>query len=459
MKKLLILMIFVLLFIPSILAINISVEKQSSNEVLIKGIDMPVVFNLKLTNLGAPENFKFYNLVGFIMSPETVSLNHGETKEINLRLSPIGELKNQGPYTFEYTIQGQDDSEIQKKLTIKIINLKDAFEISAGEFDSSTSSLNVYIHNKVNFDFSKINAKITSPFFNFEETFSLKPNEKKHFEIQLNKEDFKKLMAGFYTLNAKINVENEEADVEGTLKFIEKNLVTTTEEDYGFIVSTKTIEKMNEGNVIVKSETTLKKNIISRLFTSFSIQPDIVERQGLTIYYTWNREINPGESLKIIVKTNWLFPLLVILFVVTIVALTKQYSKTNLVLRKKVSFVRAKGGEFALKISIIINAKKYIEKINIIDKLPPLVKIHERFGGEQPRRINEKSKRIEWEFEKLEEGEKRIISYIIYSKIGVLGKFSLPTATAVYEKEGKIHETQSNRAFFIAEQSKKEIED
>jgi hypothetical protein len=393
------------------------------------------------------------------MSPETISLNHRETKEITLRLFPIGELKNQGSYTFEYTIQGQDDSETEKQLTIKIINLKDAFEIGAGEFDSSTNSLNVYIHNKVNFDFSKIDAEITSPFFNFKETFSLKPNEKKNFEVQLNKEDFKKLMAGFYTLNAKINIEDKETNVEGTLKFIEKNIVTTTEENYGLIVSTKTIEKINEGNVVVESETILKKNIISRLFTSFSLQPDIVERQGLIIYYIWDKEINPGENLKIIVKTNWLFPLLIIFFIIAIVALTKQYSKTNLVLKKKVSFVRAKGGEFALKISIIINAKKYVEKINIIDKLPPLVKIHERFGGEQPRRINEKNKRIEWEIEKLEEGEKRIISYIIYSKIGVLGKFSLPTATAVYEKEGKIHETQSNRAFFIAEQSKKEIED
>lgn len=458
MRKILISIVFILLILPSILAINVSVEKQSSNEVLITGINMPAVFNLRITNLGASDNFKFYNLVGFMMSPETTSINHGEIKEIMLRIFPIGELKNKGPYTFKYTIKGQDDSEIDKQLTVKIIDLKDAFEIGADEFDSSTNSLNVYIHNKVNFDFSQIDAEIKSPFFNFEETFSLEPNKKKDFEVQLNKEDFKKLMAGFYTLNAQITVEDEKANVEGIIKFIEKNLVTTTEDNYGFIINTRTIEKINEGNVLVKSETVLKKNIISRLFTSFSLQPDVVERQGFVVYYTWNREIKPGESLKIIVKTNWLFPLLVILFIVAIVALAKQYSKTNLVLKKKVSFVKAKGGEFALKVSIIINAKKYIEKVSIIDRLPPLVKIHERFGGEHPKRINEKSKRIEWEFEKLEAGENRIISYIIYSKIGVLGKFALPTATAIYEKDGKIHETQSNRAFFIAEQGKKEIE-
>ncbi len=45
-----------------------------------------------------------------------------------------------------------------------------------------------------------------------------------------------------------------------------------------------------------------------------------------------------------------------------------------------------------------------------------------------------------------------MLSYIVYSKIGVLGKFALPSTTAVYERAGEVHETTSNRAFFVAEQ-------
>ncbi len=460
MKKICVLVILILLILPSILAINLSIEKQSSNEVLIIGLKMPAVFDLKITNLGSQDNFSFYNLVGLSINPETVSINQGETKEVKLKISPIGDLDIRGFYTFKYAIttkssfQGQDYSEIDQQLTMKIIDLGDAFEIGSEEFDSDSNSLNIYIHNKVSSDFTAINANFKSAFFNLKENFSLGPNEKKSFNIQLNKDNFRKLMAGFYTLNAEISVEDKKANVEGIIKFVEKNLVTTTKKDYGLIINTKIIEKINEGNVLAKSETVLKKNIISRLFTSFSPQPDIVERQGLTIYYTWERQIKPGETLKIIVKTNWLFPLLVILFIVTIVILTKQYSKTNLILKKKVSFVRAKGGEFALKVSIIIHAKKYVERVSIIDRLPPLVKIHERFGGEKPLRINEKNKRIEWGFEKLEAGETRMLSYIVYSKIGVLGKFALPATTAVYERDGEVHESTSNRAFFIAEQGK-----
>lgn len=455
-----IIFLVLLSILPSVLALNLEIEKTSSNGVLVLGIDQPVVFELKITNLGADDNIEFYNLIGFSMFPRgTTSIASGETKKIQLGVSPIGKFEHKGAYTFKYFIKSQDNSEIIEKLTFNSIEMKDAFEIGSGEFNPESSSIDVYIKNKVNFNFPELNAKFSSVFFTIEENFSLAPYEKKDFTIQLNKEDFKQLMAGFYTLNAEVNVEDEKASIEGVVRFVEKDIVTSTKNEYGFIISKKIIEKKNEGNTISKSETQIEKNIISRLFTSFTPEPEIVERHGLAITYTWNREIKPGETLEITVKTNWLLPFLVILFVVVIVVLAKQYAKTNLSLRKKVSFVKAKGGEFALRVSITIHARKYIEKVSVIDRLPSLVKIYERFGSEEPSRIDEKNKRIEWNFEKLEPGEMRKLSYIIYSKVGILGKFALPSATAIYEKDSRIYEEESNKAFFVAEQRKKDLEE
>lgn len=449
-------MLIFLLIIPLISAINVEVEKISSNEVMVSGVKEAVTFDLNLTNLGGVDNFKFYNLLGFNMFPVgTIPVNARETKRIELKISPIGEFKHSGAYTLEYIIRGNDDSEVRKKLTFDIAELKDVFEIGSGGFDPESSSVEIYIKNKVRLDFSKVNAKFSSAFFEFEETFPISGYEKKEFSIELNKKDFAELQAGFYTLNAEINVEDEKANVEGVIKFIEKDIVTTTRKDYGMIISTKIIEKKNEGNVAVKSETTLEKNIISRLFTSFSPEPDISDRKGFNIFYTWEREIKPGETLEIDVKTNWLLPFLIVIVIIVILVLARQYSKTNIVLKKRVSFVRAKGGEFALKISIIVQAREYVEKISITDRLPMLVKIHERFTGEMPSRIDEKNRRIEWNFEKLAAGEVRMLSYIVYSKIGVLGKFALPSATAIYERDGEIQETESNKTFFIAEARKR----
>jgi hypothetical protein len=456
MKKVLIPLFLILLTLPFALALNLNVEKTSSGEVLITDLDIPAEFNFKITNLGAGDTVEFYNLVGFQIVPATTYLKAGETKEITLSVSPIGKINERGHYTFEYFIRGTDDSEVKKQLTFAIIDLEDAFEVGSGNIDPATQSLEIYIHNKNNFDFGDMSAKFSSPFFNFEKSFNLGPYEKETFEVQLNKEDFKSLMAGFYTLNVEVQAKEKAADVEGIIKFVEKDILTTTTNNYGFIINTDIIKKVNEGNIAVETETVIKKNIISRLFTTLTPEPDSVDRQGLTVYYMWNREVNPGETLEITVRTNWLLPLLVALLIVAIILLVKQYSKTNIVLKKKVNFVNAKGGEFALKVSILVSAKKYVERVNIIDRLPPLVRLYERYGGEKPTRVDEKNRKLEWNFEKLEAGETRALSYIIFSKIGVLGKFALPSANAIYEKDGEISEVDSNKAFFMAEQRVKD---
>jgi len=311
--------------------------------------------------------------------------------------------------------------------------------------------LNVYVHNKVKFDFGEVRVIFSSPFFEFTKEFTLGPNQRNDFTITLDKEEFKKLMAGYYTFEAEINAKGLEGVVDGTLKFSEKDILTTNKKTYGFIINTNLIEKTNEGNVLTATETVVKKNVLSRLFTHFSPEPNTVDREGLVVYYTWYNELEPGEVLKINVRTNWILPFAIVLLIVLVVILVKKTSNRNIVLKKKVTFVNAKGGEFALKVMILVEAKNFLERISVIDRLPYLTKIHERFGGEQPSRIDEKTKRIEWNFERMQPGERRVFSYIIYSKIGVLGKFALPPVTAVYEKEGKVKEAQSNQAFFMLE--------
>jgi len=443
----------ILLVLPTILATNLQIEKQSTNEIMIVGIDQPTSFELKVKNLGTSDSFEFYNLLGFNMFPKgTTYIEQGETKNIQLTISPIGELKSRGYYTLSYYIKGGNSPEVTKQLTFKIVELEEILRIGTEEINPESNSLNLYIQNKGNFNFTNMKVEFSSQFFKLDKTITLEPYGKEEFTIQLDKEDFKKITAGFYTLTAEIKTGDKQAEIEGIIKFSENENVVTTKKDYGLIIHTQILKKVNEGNVIATSETIFKKNIFSRLFTSFNPEPDFVERQKATIYYTWNRQIKPGETLEIVMKTNWVFPLLVILLIVAIVIFAKQYNGTNLAMRKRVTFVQAKGGEFALKVTIFIKVKTYVERVSIIDRLPPLVKIHERFGAEQPTRVNEKTRRIEWTFDKLEQGETRVLTYIIYSKIGLLGKFALPSATAIFEKDSKIKEESSNRAFFVAEQ-------
>ncbi len=456
MKKTFILLL-ILLIIPSVFAIDIDIQKNSSDEIMIMGLENPTIFDLEVTNQGSSDSFMFYTFFGAGYYPqETVLIGSSQTKKVEFGVYPRPDFIPRGLVTFDLFIKGQDESEkaVPFPLSLKVIDLEESMEIGAEKFDPNSNSLQIDFENKVNFNFGEIKARFKSPFFDFEEEFSLRKYEKKSFNVELNKEDFTEVMAGFYTITAQLSIGEQETNIEGTMKFSETDLLETTKESYGFIIRTDIIKKSNKGNVVSESEINIKKNIITRLFTNLNPEPDIVERKGIAVYYSWSEQINPGEIFEVRVKTNWLLPLLIIFLIVAVVVLTKKFSRTNLVLRKKISFVRAKGGEFALKVSVFVTAKKYVERVNVIDRLPALVKVHERFGAEKPTRINEKTRRIEWNFEKLEEGEIRTLTYIIYSRIGVLGKFALPTATAIYEKDGEIHETESNKAFFMAEQGR-----
>ncbi len=453
MKKLLS-FILLLLILPTILAIDISVEKETEQNLIIDGLDYPATFNLEITNNGQTDEFMLYNLLGFKMEPsQPFEIEKEETKEIKLIIYPRNNMQMRNFYTFEYYIRDSRDDEQAEKVVIKIIDLEDAFIVGTSNLDIDANSLDIYIQNKEDVDFENLNVKFSSRFFEFEETFDLKAEERKEFNIALNKEDFKKIIAGFYTVEAEVTKEDLTRTVEGVMKFVEKGIVETEERDTGFVVSTITVSKVNNGNTVASEQIVVEKNIISRLFTSFSPEPETVERQGWKFVYTWDQQLGPGDSLSVAVTTNWFYPLLMIALIVAIIVLVKRLSLTDVSLRKKVTFVKAKGGQFALKVTLFISSKKYVERVNIIDRLPALMKVYQKFGGEQPSRIDEGNRLIEWDFQKLEAGEVRTLSYVVYSKnVGVMGKFALPPATAIFQRDGQISESASNRAFFVTEQ-------
>ncbi len=452
MKKVLSLTVL-LLILPFTLALNLQIEKISQNEAMIVGVDRPATFDFNITNLGPSTKIQFYNLLGFRMLPsETIVIGAFESKMIKLEVSPIGDFNFTGLYSFPYYIRDVNDkTEMQEALTFRRVEFRDAFDIGAGSFDPESSSVDIYIQNTQNFKFGNIDGKFSSSFFNIEKTFTLGPYERKNFTIQLNKEEFKQLLAGSYTLNADISAEGQKTNLQTNLEFIEKDIIKTTESQSGVIFRTNVITKTNAGNVVAPENMVIIKNVISRLFTTFNPEPDKVDRSGFIVKYGWSRELKPGESFQVTVKTNSLFPLLLILLIIAAVIISKQYTSSNLVMNKKINFVKAKGGEFALKVSVVLSAKKHVDNITIIDRLPPLVTLYEKFGAEKPSRVDTKLRKLEWNINSLEAGEKRVISYVIFSKVGIVGKFSLPPTTAIFERNGKASETESNRAFFVAE--------
>ncbi|MBT3404542.1 hypothetical protein HN832_03620 [archaeon] len=457
MKKLT-LSILLLLLLPTIFAINLEVTQKTPNQVIIGGLNQPAIVELEITNLGSIDNFEILNLFGFTLNPtETGFIKNSETKKIYLEVYPRSDFSIKGYYTLSYLLKSKQTSKLHnQELTLKIVDLGNAFEVGIEGFDLDANEIEIYFKNKENFNFQDLSVKFTSNFFKSQEEFDLNPNEKKVFNIELDKDDFKRLNAGFYTLTAEISVENQKAEVEGIINFKQNPDLKTHAEKSGFFIYTSKVQKENTGNIITKTQIELNKNIFSRLFTTFNVEPDLVKRNGIKINYTWEKSVKPGETFEVVAKTNFLFPVIIISLIVILIITIQHYLKCDIVIKKRINFVHTKNKQFALKVNIMVRAQNYVEQVNILDRLPLMVKLYSKFGGQEPTRANEEKRRIEWNFEKLEKGEVRTMSYVIYSKVGVFGKFALPKTTAIYEKEGELKETASNQVYFMSEEAREQ---
>ena len=451
MKKLGV-MILLVFFLPVVSGV-LEISKEPVIDVIIPEINQKAVYDLKIKNLGVEDNFFIYSLVGVNMWPnESFHINSGEVKNIKVEMWPEQAIIDKGgTFNFVYKIKNSLGYIQEDTILIRVVDLKDAIDINSYTIDFESDKTIIYVKNRVSLPFPNVKARFVSSFFDFRKEFSLDRYDKKEFEVSLNKEAVKKLIAGSYVITADIETYGVKERIENSFRFTEKLEVRTEESKRGILFSKTEVKKINEGNLPSIVQVNIKKNIISRLFTTFNDEPVSVERDGFFVSYKFQNELGPSETYVVRATTSWLYPLLLIGAVILIGYLTKAYVSAYLVLRKRATYVKTKGGEFALKISVIVRAKKFVEKINIVDKIPPLVKVHERFGINEPDKIDEKNRRLEWHIDSLQPGEERIFSYIVYSKISPIGKFEVPQATGVFEREGRIHETNSNRVFFISE--------
>jgi len=448
-------------FVSCVTAINLDISSSQVSNTVLTDLNEPAIYDLTIKNNEAADTFQIYSLVGINITPGSFSLGQSETKTIRFYLMPQESLKlNEETFPFVYQIKNSK-GEIQKEtITISIMGLDKAIEITPENINPQSNNINIDIKNRATFDFDSLDLKFSSVFFpDYTTSTPLNSVEEKTITIPLDREKVKLLDAGHYLMNIQITTKGVSISKNVVIIFVENPNIDESQKNDNWIVLTRQeIIKKNIGNVKQTVTTTVEKSILSYLFTTYKVSDNInptVAFNGVGVTYTFQKELIPDDELDVVMTTNWLFPILILIFIIVMIILIKKYTERDFVFRKTVSFVRTKGGEFALKVTLRIKAKKYAERINTTDKLPHLVNLYEKFGAVSPHKVDMHNRRLEWNVESMNKGEERVFSYIIYSsKIGVVGRFELPSAKAVYEKDGKIKETTSNRAFFINEPKK-----
>lgn len=440
----------ILIFLPLGNA-AIQVTHIDKGAVIISELTNPAVYEFKITNTGQTENIEILSLVGVSFSPRgTFELPSGTTT-LEVRAYPSKERRSKtGQLIFEYFIKNQDEVIYKDNLKLEIVSLQETFSLETATLKPEDKNVSVTIKNTKNTYLEDVSITLRSEFFEKQERLSFKPFESKTLVIPIDPAKAQRLSAGKYLLSATISSEGATAKINSLITYSEKHDIKTESDSSGLLIKHISITKTNKGNVPASETITIKKDILSRLFTTHVFQPISSERKGFFVTYTWTKELAPGESWTVSTTTNYTIPFILLLLIIIIALLINQYTKSYISLHKSVSYVKTKGGEFALKIRVSVRSKAHVDNVQLVDRLPGITKLYEKFGI-KPDKIDSTTRRLIWNIGTLQPGEERVFSYIVYSTLKIVGRYELPSATAIYEHKGKLHEAISNKAFFMAE--------
>lgn len=456
MKKIVFLIIatiFVLQVSAFAAAGSFDVVVKDKAPVIVAELGNPAQFELAVTNNMLPDSFKIYSLRDITMTPVGFFPLTAGANTIEVSALPSqGDIRDmRGLYLIDYQLSGQSQGIVYTgKLSARIISLKDTLLVLGDNLMPDDSTIKIKIRNVNNIQLDNMDIDLKSVFFEVKQTLSLKPFEQTEISVPADKERLKTIMAGMYPISVKLTYSGKTVNAEGSIDYLEKEGTSISRTTTGLIIRKTIIKKTNEGNVPVTARIDASKDVLSRLFTTFSVEPTTSTRSGLVSDYVWEKNLVPSESYEVVITTNYTFPLILIILVVIIALLVRAVGRSDVVLKKRVSFVKSKGGEFALKVTLHVKAKKDVNNLIVADRLPHSVQLYGTMG-KKPDRIDENGKKLVWNIGRLTSGEGRVFSYIIYSKVNIVGRFELPNARAVFDSGKEKKFASSNKTYFVSD--------
>ncbi len=430
------------------------VDAYFENDIFVKGVDSSIDFYLDFKNV-TPGYYSVYTFANFQITPAEIFYLENDTR-VNFSISPKGEFENT-KYIFSYTISkigGSSPFSVEKKFSVKFLDFEDMVKIETNNIDFENGVVKVYVENSEDYEFKNISASFSSILFNFNKSFNLGRKETKIFDVVVNENLLKTTKAGTYVLDGIFNfIGGSKKQIYGKLYLDAKTGIKSEDSTSGILIRKNIIKKINEGNTVEYVNIKVSKDPFSRMFTNLNIEPTTFYREGFRIYYSWDHKLSPNESFEVIVKTNYFYFILILCIIGAFVYFILMYLKIKIDIKKKIVPIKTKNGEFALRVSLNIRAKADVKDVILSDSVPSTVKLYNKFSSIQPDEIDVSTRRMKWKIGDLKNGEERAYSYVVYSRVGYVGRFSLPRAFVRYKIDDLEKREYSKEVFFLAEQA------
>ncbi len=231
------------------------------------------------------------------------------------------------------------------------------------------------------------------------------------------------------------------------------DFIVTSDVKEAFLKHEEVKTYKNTGNARHMQRVLEPTPLLSALFTWSNPDPKEILAIDGTRYRAWEFTLEPGETAKIILYSNYR-PIFHLFLALLLLMGLYYIFRTPLLIKKKAKNIETREGgvsEVKILLSVINRTSTAIENVTIHDEIPHLTEVIHEFGHGtmKPEKILKHvhgGTLLEWRIPELEAYEERLIVYKIKSNLRILGSFKLPPAIARYNtKAGKKVRVNSNR--------------
>ncbi len=398
------------------------------------------------------------------LDPNRVELLPGKSETVNVNFKIKRTVRTDESYStfIKATVLGDISKNIKHNLIIRVeppedvvtMNIKPMLRVKPG----SHYEIELNLTNNLNVLLSEIELFIASDFFEDAKTLKILP-------LSTRSELFKfkvpeSVKPGKYGLSVRLYFDKQLADKQ-TFNFdvsTISNVDFQTETGKSFLKRWLIVRKSNLGNVEAEESYSMQLSWFQKVFASFNPEPTLIDDYGAH----WQFVVQPNTEYTIKVTINYqpFFWVLIILFVF---GMFSYYILTRGVIVKKeiLKLKSTKEGASELRVMIHIknNSRKTLKHVNLIEILPHHIHPKTHFDTLKPNKVQKGAPgiRLLWEIPEIVKSEERIITYSVETKVGVLGKVTLPPAMLRFKTSGnKVGSIKSNEISFISGLSEKD---
>ncbi|HLP79465.1 MAG TPA: hypothetical protein VK158_02425 [Acidobacteriota bacterium] len=464
MKRVLLVAIISLLVMASAYAESFTVVGEQ-----VKGEIFPgetAEFSLTVSNLGAESD----RLTLYSTDPQwrvyfegsIIRLGPKESKTISVLLDPSSSVQVGKVHSIPLVLRSlTDDESVSVKVSVLLASQSqktyapsvfiDAVVNENNQIDPTVPiDVTLRLINKNPLDINSLVVTLTSPLFNEEFSTQLAPNDQvtKILSYKINPQT--PPQKAYVDIALKANnislgsMKRVQLEVIPALPGFEREVVTEEKE---WLKEVYVVKLFNNGNVEATEKVQLESSFLQRLFTQSDIEPTYQKIDG-EYYSVFDVTLAPGTGLQLSVVKNYQ-PFAIttaILLVVVLVCVTLYYLlRSAVVIRKEVRVIEQQE-EGVSKMKVLLHVKnrtgKLLENVKVIERTPNITEVDKQFavGTLKPTKIvahGSKGTLVRWDFATLEPYEERIITYIINSKLSILGDIGLPASIVKYDTYGQ----------------------